>query len=109
MKWNTTGCGERLRAARKHTGTASTKASSVPQIAICTVSMAGVTSLDANSQLGGNMRERKSPIQGAPLTSSLKLTWLPMAAHQMTASRARPVTAYFHQPSLPPLLATSRL
>jgi hypothetical protein len=55
------------------------------------------------------MRERKSPIQGAPLASSLKLTWLPMAAHQTTPSSTRPLTAYFHQPSLPPLLATSRL
>ncbi|MOA62320.1 hypothetical protein D3C78_1877070 [compost metagenome] len=71
--------------------------------------MAGVTSLAANSQLGGNMRERKSLIQGAPLTSSVALTWLPMAAHQKTATRAAAVAATFHQPSLPLRLATRRL
>ncbi|MCY1374576.1 hypothetical protein D9M69_619260 [compost metagenome] len=81
----------------------------MPHSAICTVSMAGFTSLPMNSQLGGSMRPRKSAIQGMPLPSSLKLTWLPMAAHQSTPMPASTATAYFHQPGLPALLAISRL
>ena len=36
MAWKIAGFGERLRAAKKQTGTARTTPSSVPQIAICT-------------------------------------------------------------------------
>ena len=101
VAWNTATLGEILRAAKKHTGTASTIASSVPQMAICTVSIAGLTSFSMKAQLGGSMRLRKSPIQGRPLISSVALTWLPMPAHQITPRLTAATAAYCHQPSTP--------
>ncbi|MNE96338.1 hypothetical protein D3C80_1945240 [compost metagenome] len=79
----------RLLAAMKDSGRARTMLSSVPQIAICRVSMAGAHNRGRMVQSGGTERARKSAICGMPLASSPQLSCAPPALHCSTQPRAR--------------------
>ena len=102
IAWKITLLRARLRAAKKHSGSARMIAKIVPQMAICTVSSAGRISLSMKAKLGGNIRDRKSRIHGPPLASSPKSIWLPRAANHSTAIASGKPMATFHQPSAPP-------
>ena len=72
----------RLLAAMKDSGSASTTDSSVPQMAICTVSSAGAIRRGSMLQSGGTERATKSAIWGMPAASSPQLICAPPAPVQ---------------------------
>src|SRR2546427_2622667 len=63
----------------KDSGSASTTDSSVPQMAICTVSSAGAIRRGSMLQSGGTERATKSAIWGMPAASSPQLICAPPA------------------------------
>src|SRR5690606_2263869 len=74
-----------LRAAVKLSSSDATAPSSVPMIAICSVSISSDTILPSSAKSGGHSRARNRPISGRPVTRSPKLNSAPRA-DQTTAA-----------------------